>query len=233
MNPGAPEPEQTSRSERTTMLATVAGVAAIVLVVLFANLIGNVGPGSRQGQGPSGVSSTPSATPTPQRSVLDQLPPEEVAALGIDNRPPVGAKALAKAAEKAAAVQPFTFRISSFNVLGSQHSGAGRRRPGVRRPAGSGPTGRPAWSRRTAPSVVGMQEVQADQSPRWRRATPVGSRSTRAPSSAAGASPSRDVGHRRSGSRRGRPRSPSRSWTPRPHAHRAAANIATRAARST
>ena len=48
-----------------------------------------------------------------------------MAALGIDSRPPVGAKALAKAAEKAAAVQPYTFRISSFNVLGTQHTAPG------------------------------------------------------------------------------------------------------------
>ena len=67
MNPGAPEPEQRPRSERTTVLATVAGVAAIVLVVLFANLIGNVGPGSQPGAGSLGATATASATPTPQR----------------------------------------------------------------------------------------------------------------------------------------------------------------------
>ena len=145
MNPGAPEPEpdwQRPHSERTTVLATVAGVAAIVLVVVFANLIGNVGPGSEPGAGPLGASATASATPTPQREVLDQLPAEEVAALGIDSRPPVGAKALAKAAEKAAAVQPYTFRISSFNVLGTQHTAPGWRRPGVRAGPDPGRVGR-------------------------------------------------------------------------------------------
>lgn len=170
MNTGSPEPEQRPRAERTTMLATVGGVAAIVLVVLVANLVGTVGPGSQQGAGQLGATSTPSATPTPQREVLDQLPPEEVAALGIDSRPPVGAKALAKAAEKAAAVQPYTFRISSFNVLGTQHTAPG----GAAQEYAPGRI-RADWAADLVAaygaSVVGMQEVQVDQLDAIGRAT--------------------------------------------------------------
>ena len=116
------------------------------------------------------MTSTPSATPTPQREVLDQLPAEEVAALGIDNRPPVGAKALAKAAEKAAAVQPFTFRISSFNVLGTQHTAPG----GAAQEYAPGRI-RADWAADLVAaygaSVVGMQEVQVDQLDAIGRAT--------------------------------------------------------------
>jgi endonuclease/exonuclease/phosphatase family metal-dependent hydrolase len=170
VNPGAPEPEQRPHSERTTVLATVAGVAAIVLVVLFANLIGNVGPDSQPGAGSLGATATGSATPTPQREVLDQLPAEEVAALGIDSRPPVGAKALAKAAEKAAAVQPYTFRISSFNVLGTQHTAPG----GDAQEFAPGRV-RADWAADLVgaygASVVGMQEVQVDQLDAIGRAT--------------------------------------------------------------
>jgi endonuclease/exonuclease/phosphatase family metal-dependent hydrolase len=165
-----PEPETGARAERATMLATVGGVAAIVLVVVLANIVGAVGPDKEPSGGPPAATGTPSASPTPKREVLDALPPEQVAALGIKDRPPVGAKALAKAAEKAAAVQPYTFKISSFNVLGTQHTAPG----GDAQDYAPGRI-RADWAADLVAaygaSVVGMQEVQIDQLDAISRAT--------------------------------------------------------------
>ena len=141
-----------------------------------------------------GASSTPSATPTPQRGVLD-LPAEEVAALGIDSRPPVGAKALAKAAESAAAVQPYSLGSSTSTCSarntrrravtprsspGPDPGRLGGREPGggVRRERGrdAGGPGRPARRDRT-------------------RHGGSSSRSTRASKPRQGHPPVADVGH--------------------------------------
>ena len=76
---------------------------------------------------------------------------------------PPGARDLADAAEEAARLQPFSFHVTTFNVLGSQHSAAGGAAVGVRR--GNDPDrlgGRACW-RRTASDVVGFSELQSDQ----------------------------------------------------------------------
>jgi hypothetical protein len=65
-------------------------------------------------------------------------------------------------AERKAATQPFTFRIGSFNVLGSQHTAPGGDRQGfppasVRTPAAG------ALVAQHGVDVLGTQELQADQ----------------------------------------------------------------------
>jgi len=151
--------------------ATLAGVVGIVLTVLAANLLGSVGPGPAKAQlPPRAASGTPAPAPTPARSVLDKKPAAEVAALGIQDRPPAGAKALARAAEKAAAVQPFSFRITTFNVLGTQHTAPG----GAAQDYAPGRV-RADWAADLVAAygsgVVGMQEVQVDQLDALQKAT--------------------------------------------------------------
>ena len=72
------------------------------------------------------------------------------------------AEARAEARERAAASAPFTVRIGSFNVLGSQHTGPGGTRQkfppaSVRTPRAA------ALAARHGVDILGTQELQADQ----------------------------------------------------------------------
>lgn len=152
-------------SERRAALATVGGVVAIVLVVVAANLLG------RGGSAPEAVppAASPSAPATTDAAELATMSPEEIASEALAGRGevatpslPSGAKSLAGAAEALAAEQPFDFVLTTFNILGSQHTA----------PGGSAPEFAPGrirteWAanlvRSYGASVVGLQEVQRDQ----------------------------------------------------------------------
>ncbi len=159
------------RPGRTMALASLAGTAGIVLAVVAAQLLGQVGAAPTRAERPRSVpAATPTAAPTPPRAVLDRKPAKEVASLGIEDRPPAGAKALARAAEQAAALQPFTFRITTFNVLGTQHTAPG----GASQDFAPGRI-RADWAADLVAAygsgIVGLQELQADQLDALQRAT--------------------------------------------------------------
>ncbi len=93
------------------------------------------------------------------------MAPSEVAAEGVEARPPVappGAKDLAEAAEEAAAAQPYSFVVTTFNLLGSQHSAPG----GAASEFADGRV-RTQWAAGLISSygsdIVGFGEMQADQ----------------------------------------------------------------------
>ncbi|MFA6299207.1 MAG: endonuclease/exonuclease/phosphatase family protein [Nocardioides sp.] len=150
--------------ERLSVLATVGGVVAIVLVVVAANLIGRSG----SDETPAPQAATPSAPLSTGAAELATMSPEEIASNALKDRGqvlqtvPSGAKSLAAAAEGLAGDLPYSFVLTTFNILGSQHSAPGG-------PAAEFAPGRirTEWA---APllasygsSVVGLQEIQADQ----------------------------------------------------------------------
>ncbi|WP_372728870.1 endonuclease/exonuclease/phosphatase family protein [Nocardioides sp.] len=160
--------------ERLSALATVGGVVAIVLVVVAANLLGRLG-GDEVVVPPAAASS-----PEPRRIPADQLATmdaEEIAEAGLEDRGaiapqrvPTGAQSLARAAEKAAGDQPYSFRLTTFNILGSQHSAPG----GAAQRFAPGRI-RTEWAANLigayGSDIVGFQEIQADQLATMNRAT--------------------------------------------------------------
>lgn len=150
--------------ERLSVLATVGGVVAIVLVIVAANLIGRGGS-----ETPAPQAATPSAPLSTGAAELATMSPEEIASKALQDRGkvapqsiPSGAKSLAAAAEGLAGDLPYSFVITTFNILGSQHTAPGG-------PAAEFAPGRirTEWA---APllasygsSVVGLQELQGDQ----------------------------------------------------------------------
>ena len=115
-------------AERPGTLATVAVVATLVAAVVGVNLLtrDDGSPGTAPTASPSASSSVPAARREAER--IATMAPSEIAAEGVEARPPVappGAKDLAEAAEEAAAARPYSFVITTFNVLGSQHSAPG------------------------------------------------------------------------------------------------------------
>lgn len=161
-------------SERRATLATFAGVLVLAGVVLTVNRL-PAGDGE-----PVVAPVTPSATPTsvPSRKQearrLATMAPEEVVAEAVEARPPVappGARELAEAAEAAAAAQPFSFVLTTFNILGSQHSSPG----GAASEYADGVV-RTQWAAELIASygsdVVGFGELQADQYAAMTRAAP-------------------------------------------------------------
>ena len=103
--------------------------------------------------------------------------PQEIAEAGLLDRGPIapqrvptGAASLARAAEKAAADQPYSFHLTTFNILGSQHSAPGG--PAARFAPGRIRT---EWAADLIAAygsdVVGLQEIQADQLATLARAT--------------------------------------------------------------
>lgn len=161
--------------EQRSALATVGAVVAIVLVVLVANIVARVGGNAEQAD-PVAASTSPSAQPL-TRAQVDAMTPEEIAADALQDRGqvvlqpvPAGGKKLAGRAERLASDQPYDFTLTSFNVLGSQHTA----------PGGSAQEFAPGRIRAEwtvglvgayGSSIVGMQELQADQLDAIDRAT--------------------------------------------------------------
>lgn len=156
--------EPRTSQERLGVLATVGAVVAIVLVVVAANLVGRTGS--------SGAAPLPEAAPSAPTSTsaaeLATMSPEEIAGSALKDRGavlqslPSGAKSLANAAEDLAGDLPYSFVLTTFNILGSQHTS----------PGGSAPEYAPGrirteWAaalvRSYGSSVVGLQEIQLDQ----------------------------------------------------------------------
>lgn len=176
---GAPRPS----SERLSALATVGGVLAIVLVVVAANLLGGLGDGAPPpaGRTPTAAGSG-SATPTggPPGIPAEQLAtmsPEQVAADALEDRGEIadqrvlpGSARLRARVQRLAGAQPYEFTLTSFNVLGSQHTAPG----GASQEFAPGRV-RAEWSAALLASygstVVGLQELQADQLAAFDRAT--------------------------------------------------------------
>jgi endonuclease/exonuclease/phosphatase family metal-dependent hydrolase len=155
-------------SERLSVLATVGGVVAIVGVVVTANLLGSFG--KEPATAPPPAASAPTTIPPQQ---LATMSPQEIAREALKDRGAVaiqkvlpGAGKLARKAENQAgnvkADQPYTFTMTSFNVLGSQHTAPG----GDAQEFAPGRI-RSEWAAGLVSSygatVVGLQELQADQ----------------------------------------------------------------------
>ena len=154
-------------TEQRNALGTIGGVVAIVLVVVAANLVGRIGGGERE-PGPAAATTSPSGQRL-TRAQLDTMSPEEIAADALQDRGevalqpvPAGGRRLAGKAERLASDQPYDFTLTSFNVLGSQHTAPG----GDAQEFAPGRI-RAEWTVRLVgaygSSVVGMQELQADQ----------------------------------------------------------------------
>ncbi len=159
--------ETPSSAERLGILATVGGVVAIVLVVVVANLLGRSGPADAPPPAPQ-AAAVPSAVQSTSAADLATMSPEEIAASALDERGevaqslPSGAKSLANAAEALAGDRPFDFVLTTFNILGSQHSAPG----GAASQFAPGRI-RTEWAAALVgaygSSVVGLQEIQRDQ----------------------------------------------------------------------
>jgi len=169
--------EQRTAGERRTALATVVAVVVIALVVVGLNLL------DRSPAGPSReVTASPGATTIPpspgaggyddpeQYAAVTAAAPDELAQAALAERPevapqPAGRRSrdLASAAERIAREGvSYSFTVMSFNILGSQHTVPGGSSPGyapgrVRAQAAAG------LIAAAGASIVGLQEVQADQ----------------------------------------------------------------------
>lgn len=161
--------------DQRSALATVGGVVAIVLVVVAANLAARVGGGTDRPD-PAAASTTPPVQRL-TRAQVDAMTPEEIAADALQDRGevalqpvPAGGKKLAGRAERLASDQPYQFTLTSFNVLGSQHTAPG----GDAQEFAPGRI-RAEWTADLVAaygsSIVGMQELQADQLDAIDRAT--------------------------------------------------------------
>ncbi|GEP38749.1 hypothetical protein NPS01_24120 [Nocardioides psychrotolerans] len=159
--------ESRSTSERLGVLATVGGVVAIVLVVVVANLLGRSGPAEEPAPQAAALPSAPVPLST-SAADLATMSPEEIATSALRERGevaqalPSGAKSLANAAEALAGDQPFDFVLTTFNILGSQHTAPG----GAASEFAPGRI-RTEWAASLVnaygSSVVGLQEIQRDQ----------------------------------------------------------------------
>ena len=152
-------------AERPGTLATVAVVAALVAAVVGVTVLTR-DDGSR-GTAPTASPSASPSVPGARREAerIATMAPSEVAAEGVEARPPVappGAKDLAEAAEEAAAARPYSFVVTTFNVLGSQHSAPGGAASGF-----ADGRVRTQWAAGLIASygsdIVGFGEMQADQ----------------------------------------------------------------------
>lgn len=174
-------PEQARTSgERRTALATVAAVVVIAVVVVGLNLLGRAGepptpgaaaPARTAAAAELPTDSTPGGYDDPdQYAAVTAAAPDDVARAALSERTEVApqptrrrARDLAGAAEKIARdAMSYSFSVMSFNILGSQHTV----------PGGSSPRYGPGTARAQAAagliadagaSIVGLQEVQADQ----------------------------------------------------------------------
>lgn len=170
-SPQTPRPPRFSTEQRNTA-ATVGGVIAVVLVVLVVNLLGRSGG---DGSLPVPTGAVPSATPTDydaaeQYDAVTSTAPDDLAATALAGRGDIavqattdGTKKLAGSAEKIAqAGVAYSFTMTTFNILGSQHTAPG----GDARGYAPGRI-RTEWAAGLissyGASVVGLQEIQADQ----------------------------------------------------------------------
>lgn len=142
-------------------------LAALVAIALILG-IGQLA--SDRGESPAG--DPPAGQPPEETAETDGEQPDDgdVSAArsateeALDGRPavPEGAADLAKAAEEAARTRPYSFRITTFNVLGSNHTVPGGSNPGY----AAGRT-RIGWAAELlagyGSEIVGFQELQGDQ----------------------------------------------------------------------
>ncbi|MDN4174972.1 endonuclease/exonuclease/phosphatase family protein [Nocardioides sp. SOB77] len=164
--------EQERGSERRAALATVGAVAAIVLVVVAANLV------PRGGDGPAPAAPAPSASPSRTTAAeLADMSPQEIADAALIDRGeiapqavPTGAGKLRNKVQDLVAEQPYSFTLTTFNILGSQHTAPG----GAAAEYAPGRV-RTEWAAGLVASygssIVGLQELQADQLTALTRAT--------------------------------------------------------------
>lgn len=160
--------------ERRNALATVAGVLVIVLVVVALNVLGRGGGDSQPTSGtlPSAAPSSGSTDfddPAAYDALTEQAP-ADVASDALADRGEVapqpglkGGKKLAGQAEKIAqAGVPYTFRMTTFNLLGSQHTA-----PGADADSYAPGRIRTEWAAALiasyGTSIIGLQEIQLDQ----------------------------------------------------------------------
>ncbi len=157
------------------MIGTLAAVGVLILIVVAASVLRSGADESAEpipvpGFTPATISALPGEGTS--RAEIDQLSPQEIAGAALDDRGkvskraganiPKGAQSLARQAEGLAGSQPFDFVLTSFNVLGSQHTRAGKN---AQRFASGQARARAAGSLIASygSSVVGMQELQRDQ----------------------------------------------------------------------
>lgn len=169
-----PERPEEQRAERRAAVGTVAGVLAVVAVVAVANLLPRGGTAPAQ---------APAAAPSAGRTSaaeLARLSPQEVAEAALLDRGevartplqsvPEGAGKLARQAQQEAADDPYSFTLTTFNILGSQHTAPG----GAAAEYAPGRV-RTEWAAGLVASygasIVGLQEIQADQLAALGRAT--------------------------------------------------------------
>ncbi|MGZ4496150.1 MAG: endonuclease/exonuclease/phosphatase family protein [Nocardioides sp.] len=172
--PGGPGPDEPRTSERVTVLATVGGVLAIVGVVVAANVLGGLGRHDRSAaqHGPA-----PAAASTIPAEQLATMSPEKIAADALKDRGKIalqkvlpGTAKFRDKVQRLAGAQPYDFTMTSFNVLGSQHTAPG----GDAQEYAPGRI-RSEWAAALIASygstIVGLQEVQSDQLDAIDRAT--------------------------------------------------------------
>lgn len=165
-------PGEERGSERRAALATVAAVVAIALVVVGANLLG------RGGTDPGPAAPAPSATPSRTTAAeLATMSPQEIAEAALLDRGevapravPSGAGKLRNKVQELVTEQPYSFTMTTFNILGSQHSAPG----GAAAEYAPGRV-RTEWAAGLVASygssIVGLQEIQGDQLAAMQRAT--------------------------------------------------------------
>ncbi|MCR6031472.1 hypothetical protein GGQ22_08420 [Nocardioides sp. zg-579] len=165
--------DQDRAGERRAALATVGAVVAIVLVVVAANLL------PRGGEGSSPAAPAPSAAPSRTTAAeLARMSPQEIADAALLDRGevaapqavPSGADKLRNKVQDLVAEQPYSFTLTTFNILGSQHTAPGGAASGYA-PGRIRTEWAAALVASYGSSIVGLQEIQADQLTALTRAT--------------------------------------------------------------
>lgn len=161
-------------AERRNAFATVGGVVAIVLVIVVANLAGKLGNANTP---TPGVAPVPASADRTTAAELAGMTPEEIAAEALSDRGQIadqkvlpGTAKFRERVQKFAGDQPYSFTMTSFNILGSQHTAPG----GAAAEYAPGRV-RTEWAAGLMASygatIVGLQELQADQLDALGRAT--------------------------------------------------------------
>ncbi|MDN4162236.1 endonuclease/exonuclease/phosphatase family protein [Nocardioides abyssi] len=173
--PDKPGHDDERGGERRAALATVGAVVAIVLVVVGANLL------TRGGDGTTPAAQEPSSAPSRTNAAeLAGMTPQEIAEAALLDRGevasaapqavPSGADKLRNKVQELVTEQPYSFTMTTFNILGSQHSAPG----GAAAEFAPGRV-RTEWAARLVASygssIVGLQEIQSDQLSAMARAT--------------------------------------------------------------
>lgn len=162
--------------DRRGLVGTIGAVCVIVLIVVAANALRSGTDATTEESPVAGFTpATISALPddATSRAEIDRLSPRQIAGAALGDRGkvaedakdagiPKGAESLARQAEGLAGNQPFDFVLTSFNVLGSQHTRAGKN---AERFASGQVRARAAASLIASygSTVVGLQELQRDQ----------------------------------------------------------------------